>query len=263
MSSACKRGAAAPCATRATLRASSYGMPNLCPFSPVRDVLVRVSTVTSGLMRSATGATTPRSSAIPLEQAQLRLGLHVDEQHAGIERLAQLPRRLADAAEDDVLARKPARSARNSSPPETTSTPEPARAAAQQPAVGVRLQRVVHAVRHRRARSESRALLAHHTGAVHVRRRADRLGDALDAHALACSIASLAREAGEHRQYALAHRTSCLAGSPVTRQCAAPPATGTRHRGSRGWWPWSPPSPWPPPPDRRSSRRTRSRRVPP
>ena len=48
-----------------------------------------VSTVTSGFTRSATGATMPRSRASRSTIAQLGLRLDVEQQHAGVERLAQ------------------------------------------------------------------------------------------------------------------------------------------------------------------------------
>ena len=63
-----------------------------------------------------------------VEGAQLALGLHVEHENLGLQRLAHLVTGLAHTREDDLAGGTPARSARYSSPPETISAPAPARA---------------------------------------------------------------------------------------------------------------------------------------
>ena len=97
---------AMPNARLATPSASSYGMPNFMPLLAGRVYGCGVSTVTSGFTRSATGAARPMLARDAVELAELRLGLDVEEQDAGAQRLAQLLLRLPHAAEHDVAARE-------------------------------------------------------------------------------------------------------------------------------------------------------------
>jgi hypothetical protein len=122
-----------------------------------------------------------------VEYVQLALGLHVDEENVGRERLVQLARRFPGAAEDDVAPREA-----GAAGPVELSARDNVDAGAelaqerQDGEVRVRLHAVMDAVPRRPERPrEAVVLLADRGRAVDVRRRPDRRGEALERHALA------------------------------------------------------------------------------
>ena len=188
---------------------SSYGMPNLWPRPPVLMYSCGVSSVTSGLTRSDTRAVIPRSRASrSISRTSASLSALIRRTSASS----------ASASSRSVLptppkmmsrAAKPARSARRSSPPDTTSTPAPELTQhVEQTAARVRLERIVNSVRHA-ARARRRAARTGRESSPRCRRtpacrlRGDR---ARAARPRTASAAVDARKAGA--QYAFAHTAS-------------------------------------------------------
>ena len=215
---------------------SSNGMPNLAPLSPGLDVVVRRVDGDLGIHAQRDRRDHAALAGDPVEQRAPRASDSTLISSTPASSASRSSRsRLADAAEDDVRRRlNPARSARNSSPPETMSTPAPSsRSSAQHGRVRVRLERVVHAVRHRRQRLDRAARSGRGSSPRCRRTPACRPRAAMrsSGHALAARARRRAR-ANPGGQYAFAHSASAVAGRPHLRHVVGASAERNSSSGS-------------------------------